>query len=614
MSARARALRPSLALTSAGACVVTLTGVFNWRSRLGTLGDWEDVPLKGRTVAVCFDADAKTNANVARAMARLGKWLRSKGAKKVLYIATPDHVSDVKTKGADDYLAAGGTLDGLLAAGGNQPPEVGGTDGSFSDAVLAEVLADELLTDQYLWTGALGWLHWTGQRWKRCDDVQVHEAVRRHFLDWFTREVAAGCDSSRREGLYSLLGAGRIKQITGLARGIVHADAADFDQQPDLLNTPSGVVDLRSGELLPHDPSLLMTKVTRASYNPAADHTAWTTAQEALPREIHGWLQTRVGQAITGHMTPDDALVVSQGGGENGKTTFFGAIAHALGDYHTLVSDRVLLANPEAHPTELMELRGARFALIEETPEARRLSVARLKKTVGTPQIEARYIRQDSVTFDATHSLFVSTNYRPIVEETDHGTWRRLILLRFPYRYVKPGQLLTGPDDRTGDLTLRERLKTDDVQQAVLRWLVDGARAWYAAEKVLPPPPACVAGDTREWRMESDLVLCYVDDRLVFDVAGHVIATELLTDFNEWLTARGHRSWSDKTFAARFGDHDELARFHVEKRQTRRGGTGPSRPTGRYCEYGDNTVPARYMAWLGVRFATNADINSGLAA
>ena len=57
-------------LTSRGCCVVTLTGVYNWRNKLATLGDWEDVPLKGREVVLCFDADAHRNMNVARAMVR----------------------------------------------------------------------------------------------------------------------------------------------------------------------------------------------------------------------------------------------------------------------------------------------------------------------------------------------------------------------------------------------------------------------------------------------------------------------------------------------------------------------------------------------------------------
>jgi hypothetical protein len=80
------------ALTSCGYCVVALTGVYNWRNKLGSLGDWEDVPLKGRHVVLCFDSDARSNVHVARAMERLGRWCRSKGAASVRYLIVPEAV------------------------------------------------------------------------------------------------------------------------------------------------------------------------------------------------------------------------------------------------------------------------------------------------------------------------------------------------------------------------------------------------------------------------------------------------------------------------------------------------------------------------------------------
>jgi phage/plasmid-associated DNA primase len=185
----------------------------------------------------------------------------------------------------------------------------------------------------------------------------------------------------------------------------------------------------------------------------------------------------------------------------------------------------VLLADPSVHPTELMDLRGARFAVVEETPEARRLSVVWLKKTVGAPQITARHIRQNDVTFDSTHSLFLTSNYRPVVEETDHGTWRRLALPVFPYLFRKPRQPLKGANDRRGDPQLRHRVFTsENAQRAVLRYLVDGARKWYEVDHVVPPPPKSVETDTSAWRAESDLPLAYWHDRLVADRERHVMA------------------------------------------------------------------------------------------
>jgi Domain of unknown function (DUF3854) len=76
-------------LTSRGCCVVTLAGVYNWRNRFGALGCWEDVRLKGREIILCFDHDAHTNLNVARATVRLGRWCRSKGAKRIQYLIVP---------------------------------------------------------------------------------------------------------------------------------------------------------------------------------------------------------------------------------------------------------------------------------------------------------------------------------------------------------------------------------------------------------------------------------------------------------------------------------------------------------------------------------------------
>ena len=190
-----------------------------------------------------------------------------------------------------------------------------------------------------------------------------------------------------------------------------------------------------------------------------------------------------------------------------------------------------------------MVLRGARLALVEETPEERRLSVIRLKKLIGTPQIKGRYMHQDDLTFDASHSMFLNTNYKLTVTETDWGTWRRLALLRFPYIFRKPGEALTGDGDRTGDPGLRDRLKhgAQGQHEAILAWLVRGAMGWYAAGKLMPTLPDRVRRDTLEWREQSDLVLGYVSERLTFDLNAHVMSTELHEDVSEWLISRGHR-------------------------------------------------------------------------
>src|ERR1044072_424455 len=128
--------------------VITLTGVFNWRNKMGTLGDWEDIPLQGRDVVICFDADAREKRTVMLAMQRLGRWLESKGARP-LYLIVPADVeqpdgSRRAVKGVDDYLYAGGTLEGLREAAVRQLP-TGQQDAAFTDAVLTDTVTDATL-------------------------------------------------------------------------------------------------------------------------------------------------------------------------------------------------------------------------------------------------------------------------------------------------------------------------------------------------------------------------------------------------------------------------------------------------------------------------------------
>ena len=189
-----------------------------------------------------------------------------------------------------------------------------------------------------------------------------------------------------------------------------------------------------------------------------------------------------------------------------------------------------------------MTLRGARLAVMEEFPELGHLNVKRLKDLLGTGEITARYCGKDTVTWKPTHSVFVSTNYLPRVDESDHGTWRRLALVDFPYRYRQADEQIRTSVRPSGRSEPARASASRPRRPARGRAGVAGRRSGAVVPhgQVMPADPRSVREATQAWRRTSDLLMRYMDDRLVFDNGSHVVATELFDDFTH--VAEGQRT------------------------------------------------------------------------
>jgi hypothetical protein len=106
------------ALVSQGLCALALIGVWNWRGTneqggKTALAEWEHIALNGRQVYVVFDSDVMLKREVYAALARLKGFLESRGAKVGLLYLPPGEGGG--KQGVDDYLAAGHSVEDLLA-------------------------------------------------------------------------------------------------------------------------------------------------------------------------------------------------------------------------------------------------------------------------------------------------------------------------------------------------------------------------------------------------------------------------------------------------------------------------------------------------------------------
>ena len=423
------------ALTSAGECAISLAGVWNWRNADGPLGDWEHVPLRGRKVHVCFDSDVVTKPQVAGAAKRLAQYLRSKGS-KVDFVIPPAIDGDPGKVGVDDYLAAGGTIGALLAGATMRLPRADFAPG-ITEAVMAERIAEEDFQDVFRFAAALGWLRYDGVRWIEVADEVVIEAVRVFILDVAREALEERADSTLLRSLTGFQRKTALTNLAALVKGIdgIWTEGDAFDRDPFLLNCTNGVVDLRTLELLPHAPELLMRHCTGVDYNEDAVAVDWTTALQAVPDgDTQDYLRSFFGTGALG-LASDDVTCVLVGQGANGKSTVIAAVAASLGSYSRLLPVSMLGGGSD-HASDGMQLLGTRLAYLEETGPDQRLDTVKLKRLVGTPMIRARALYRAAIEFRASHTLILATNHPPVVTDTDEGTWRRLVLVPFKQSFA----------------------------------------------------------------------------------------------------------------------------------------------------------------------------------
>lgn len=445
--------------------------------------------------------------------------------------------------------------------GQGDPPNI--NKGALSSVPLGRRMAVEALKGRFLYAEGVGWLRWDGRRWASATDKRVAQVAATWAQQFIVKLITDGQPDEVVKVALRYREVGNVRNLiagalTAQGAASILVDATELDRDPDLLNVGNGTLHLPTGQLRAHNPADLITKLTTVNYIPGADHPDWTTALDALTPAARDYVRRSFGAAATGHMGSDDRMEVHSGGGENGKTTVVGSVFNALGEYATVVPDELVLASSgNQHPTLLMTLRGVRLAILEELPDGHTFNVARIKKTVGTPKITGRLIGQNFVTFTTTHTMVVTTNYLPIVTETDHGTWRRLVRIPYPIQYGK---------DRPKIVGLRERCLTGTAQQqAALAWIVAGARDWYAAGRALGDLPDELAEAVREWRACTDLLFMFSDECVNFGQAADVYerTEDLRTAFNEWLKPP-NRPWSARTFSERVANHPAFTEHGAE--------------------------------------------------
>jgi putative DNA primase/helicase len=398
------------------------------------------------------------------------------------------------------------------------------------------------------------WFLWDGTCWHMDETRRVFTLARE-----LCREVAAGINKAgERKRIASAKTRAAVVSLAGEDLRL-SATIDQWDTDPWLLNTPGGVVDLRTGKLREHRADDYMTK--QVAVSPGGKCPRWRKFMTEITggdAKLQDYLKRMAGYCLTGD-TSEQELFFFYGSGNNGKGVWVQTFSGGMRDYHEPSSiETFTVAHTERHPTELAALRGARLVTAAETEEGRRWAEARIKEMTGGDAITARFMRQDFFSYIPQFKLLFSGNHMPTLRSVNKAITRRFN--RIPFG-------VTIPDDEV-DPHLADKLKAE--WPGILAWAIEGCLEW---QRIGLSPPEAVTAATDSYLESEDILGEWLGECCELDANAWTSTTDLFDSWKQWATVRDEWIGSVKTFSQRLEDRGKFTR-RKSKDQTQRGFAG----------------------------------------
>ena len=409
------------------------------------------------------------------------------------------------------------------------------------------------------------WLIWDGRHWAKDMSGGVIRLAKQVPAEIY-REAAsvAASQTSLSQTLAghakSTQSRRRLADLVSLAESELPVTPNKLDRNPWLLNVANGTIDLRTGDLRPHNQDDLITRVIEVVYNENATCPYWMESLDTIfegNRELIAFVKRAVGYSLTG-IVDERCFFILWGDGWNGKSLFVETIAKVFGPYGTNTPvDTVVRRRDEGPSNDLAALRGMRFVFASEAPENSRFAEARIKAMTGGDTVSARFLYGEFFTFQPEFTMWLATNHKPQIQGHDQAIWDRIRLIPFTHRFR----------DDQNQMSRREVVaRYDREMSGILRWFVEGCLEWR--RDGLDDAQA-VKDATANYRDEMNVVKTFIGETCTTAEGAVVSSEDLYTAYVEWSKAGGEKSLTRREFGLRMtamgfksGAHTASRRVH----------------------------------------------------
>lgn len=309
---------------------------------------------------------------------------------------------------------------------------------------------------------------------------------------------------------------------------------AEMGEDKTYLNLPNGLLDWRTGDLLPHNPDIASAIRIPIEWDPDArcpQIEAWMG--EVFPADAREFVEEVVGYALYND-NPLHKAVLLFGRGRNGKGTFLRLLKALVGQANV---SSVTPQSLDDNRFRAAELHGKLANLVGDVDPRIFKATETFKQITGGDLVTVERKYGQPFAFYCRALMVAAFNRMPRTADTTEGFFSRWVVLPF-VGYFPPG---------VADPSREDKMHDEAELRGLLALAVRGLRRLMARGRFCEPQS--VQDATETYRKAADPVRAFLDGYM--PLTEWQPSTEVYKAYEAWAQSEGHQVMSAGQFRER---------------------------------------------------------------
>ena len=362
-----------------------------------------------------------------------------------------------------------------------------------------------------------------------------------NYTQRFWREIPVEVFHKRLLMLLGDLATKRVRDeiVSSLTTRISTTSNSDIELPKGLINLENGVLEVNSGDLLPHSKDYYFFNAVPIEYDVSKQCPKWESFLDEVmlgKSDLIDLLQEMFGYCLIPGNWQQVAFIL-YGEGENGKSVLLEVLRNLLGISNT----SALSLSDISSQFRRIELHNKYANICDESPTGKAIEADTFKNLVSGGVVVAEQKFKPAFSFYNLAKLIFSTNSVPHVKDHTHAFYRRLIVVPFDYR--------VSPEKK--DKQLAQKLLEE--LPGILNWSIEGLRRLEEQKIFTEADGSLLAKD--QFVREGDSVKSFLDDCCETEDSYEVYTSELYSSYREFCESNGQFPVAINEFGKRLTTH-----------------------------------------------------------